>query len=48
MLIGTPRQIVEQICALEDEGVDRIMMQHLTPPSREALQMVAEEIMPYV
>ncbi|MPZ50707.1 MAG: TIGR03560 family F420-dependent LLM class oxidoreductase [Dehalococcoidia bacterium] len=48
MLIGTPRQIVEQICALEDEGVERIMMQHLTPPSREALQLVAEEIMPHV
>jgi hypothetical protein len=47
-LIGTPRQIVEQICELEAEGVDRIMMQHVSPPSRDQLQLVAEEIMTLV
>jgi F420-dependent oxidoreductase-like protein len=47
-LAGTPAQIVEQIAELEAQGVSRIMMQHLTPPSREMLQLVAEEIMPLV
>jgi alkanesulfonate monooxygenase SsuD/methylene tetrahydromethanopterin reductase-like flavin-dependent oxidoreductase (luciferase family) len=47
-LIGAPQQIVEQICELEAEGVQRVMLQHLTPPSREQLQLLAEEIMPLV
>jgi F420-dependent oxidoreductase-like protein len=48
MLIGTPPQIVEQIKELEEAGVSRVMMQHLTPPSRDQLQLVAEEILPLV
>ncbi len=47
-LIGPPSQIVEQIKALEEEGVSRIMMQHTTPPSRETLQLLAEEVLPKV
>ena len=48
MLIGTPSQIVEQIGALEAEGVGRIMLQHTTPPTRETLQLLAEEILPLI
>ena len=48
MLIGTPPQIVEQIKALEKEGVSRVMMQHLAPPTHEVLQLLAEEILPKV
>ena len=47
-LIGTPPQIVEQIKALEAEGLSRIMLQHTTPPGREALELLAEEILPHV
>jgi len=47
-LVGTPRQIVEQIKEIEDAGVSRIMLQHRTPPTREDLQFVAEEILPSV
>lgn len=48
VLVGTPRQIVERICEYEDLGVSRIMMQHMTPPSRETLSFLAEEILPLV
>ncbi|HWO73224.1 MAG TPA: TIGR03560 family F420-dependent LLM class oxidoreductase [Dehalococcoidia bacterium] len=47
-LVGTPRQIVEQIKEIEDAGVSRIMLQHRSPPTREELQFVAEEILPSV
>lgn len=48
MLTGTPSQIVEQIKMWEGEGVSRIMLQHLGPPDREALEFVAKEILPKV
>ena len=47
-LWGTPPQIVEQIMELEAAGISRIMLQYRTPPSREDLQFVAEEILPKV
>ncbi len=47
-LWGTPSQIVEQIKELEDAGISRIMLQYRTPPSRDDLQFVAEEILPKV
>ena len=47
-LWGTPPQIVEQIKELEDAGISRIMLQYRTPPSRDDLQFVAEEILPRV
>ncbi|HEX5368732.1 MAG TPA: TIGR03560 family F420-dependent LLM class oxidoreductase [Dehalococcoidia bacterium] len=47
-LWGTPAQIVEQIMELEDAGISRIMLQYRTPPSREEMQFVAEEILPRV
>jgi F420-dependent oxidoreductase-like protein len=47
-MVGTPAQLVEQIQAWEAEGVSRIMLQYQRPPSRETLQLVAEEILPKV
>ena len=47
-LVGTPDRIVEQIQELEELGVSRIMLQHRTPPTREELAFVAEEILPRV
>ena len=48
VLVGTPQQIVERICQYEDLGVSRIMMQHMTAPSRETLSFLAEEMLPLV
>ena len=47
-MVGTPRQLVEQIQEWESEGVSRIMLQYQRPPSREALQLIAEEVLPQV
>jgi F420-dependent oxidoreductase-like protein len=47
-LWGTPSQIVEQIKEIEAAGISRIMLQYRTPPKREDLQFVAEEILPRV
>jgi alkanesulfonate monooxygenase SsuD/methylene tetrahydromethanopterin reductase-like flavin-dependent oxidoreductase (luciferase family) len=47
-LAGTPAQVVEQIQSLEGEGISRIMLQHMTPPGRETLQLLAEEVAPKV
>jgi len=48
MLVGTPPQLVEQIQALEAEGVSRIMLQNRTPPDYETLELVAKEVLPQV
>ena len=48
MLVGTPPQLVEQIQALEAEGVSRIMLQNRTPPDHETLELVAKEVLPHV
>jgi len=47
-LWGTPDQIVEQIKEIEDAGISRIMIQHRTPPSRQELEFLAQEILPRV
>jgi F420-dependent oxidoreductase-like protein len=44
-LWGTPSQIVEQIEELEDAGIDRIMVQHRSPPARSDLEFLASEIL---
>ena len=38
--VGTPPQIVEQIQALEEAGVGRIMLQHREMPARADLELV--------
>ncbi len=47
-LAGTPAQVVEQIKALEAEGVSRIMLQHHMQTDFEALELIAREILPKV
>jgi alkanesulfonate monooxygenase SsuD/methylene tetrahydromethanopterin reductase-like flavin-dependent oxidoreductase (luciferase family) len=48
MLVGTPPQLVEQIKALEEEGISRVMLQNRTPPTYETLALVAREVLPKV
>ena len=45
-IVGTPDQIVLQLRALADEGVERVIFQHNDPADFEALEMIAYEVMP--
>src|SRR6516164_8899938 len=45
-MVGTPEQIVGQLRALADEGVDRVIFQHNDPADFEALELMANEVMP--
>jgi F420-dependent oxidoreductase-like protein len=47
-LLGTPPQVVQQIKALEAEGVSRIMLQHHNQTDFDALELIAKEVMPRV
>jgi hypothetical protein len=44
-VFGTPAQVVEQLQALEAEGVSRVMLQNRTPPSYETLAVLAQEVL---
>jgi F420-dependent oxidoreductase-like protein len=45
-IVGTPDQIVVQLRALADEGVERVILQHNDPTDFEALELVACKVMP--
>jgi F420-dependent oxidoreductase-like protein len=47
-LTGTPSQLVEQIQAWEAEGVSRVMLQHVTEPDYDKLELLAKEVLPKV
>ena len=47
-IVGTPDQIVVQLRALADEGVERVIFQHNDPADFEALELMAYEVMPAV
>lgn len=47
-LVGTPDRIVEQLNLISAEGVDRVMLQYLQPPTRAELDLIAERILPNV
>ena len=45
-IIGAPDEIVGQLRALADEGVERVILQHNDPTDFEALELMAYEVMP--
>ena len=45
-LTGTPGEVVEQIRALEQAGLDRIMLQHHLHSDDDALRLIADEVLP--
>lgn len=47
-LVGRPQEVVEQIGAVAQEGVHRIMLQHHNQTDFEALEIIAREVMPAV
>jgi alkanesulfonate monooxygenase SsuD/methylene tetrahydromethanopterin reductase-like flavin-dependent oxidoreductase (luciferase family) len=47
-LVGTPDQIIVQLRALADEGVERVMFQHNDQTDFAALELLAHDVMPVV
>ena len=47
-LVGTPDQVIVQLQALADEGVERVMFQHNDQADFEALELLACDVMPVV
>jgi len=47
-LVGTPDQIIVQLRALADEGVERVMFQHNDQTDFEALELLARDVLPVV
>lgn len=47
-LVGRPAEVVEQINALADAGVRRVMLQHFDQEDFEVLELIAQEILPKV
>jgi F420-dependent oxidoreductase-like protein len=45
---GTPEQVVGRLRALEDAGVDRVMLQHLLHDDLETVALVGREVAPAV
>ena len=47
-LVGTPDQILMQLQALAQEGVQRVMLQHNDQTDFDALELMARDVMPVV
>jgi alkanesulfonate monooxygenase SsuD/methylene tetrahydromethanopterin reductase-like flavin-dependent oxidoreductase (luciferase family) len=47
-LVGTPAEVVEQIHALRDAGVQELMLHWNDTVETDGLQLIAEEVLPHV
>jgi alkanesulfonate monooxygenase len=47
-LVGTPEEIVEQIRGYSGLGADLFMLQHFLLDDRDALQLLASDVIPAV
>jgi alkanesulfonate monooxygenase SsuD/methylene tetrahydromethanopterin reductase-like flavin-dependent oxidoreductase (luciferase family) len=47
-IVGTADRVVEQLEALEDAGVERVMLQHLDHEDLEAVRLLGEAVIPRV
>jgi alkanesulfonate monooxygenase SsuD/methylene tetrahydromethanopterin reductase-like flavin-dependent oxidoreductase (luciferase family) len=47
-LLGTPKHVVEELLALQAQGVGRVMLQFRRPPSRHELELIATDVIPHV
>lgn len=48
VIAGSPAQVIEQIQAYGDAGVDEIMVQRMDLDDLEGLQIIAEDVLPHV
>jgi alkanesulfonate monooxygenase SsuD/methylene tetrahydromethanopterin reductase-like flavin-dependent oxidoreductase (luciferase family) len=47
-LVGTPEEIVEQVRSYAGLGVDLFMLQHFLLDDRDALRLLASDVIPAV
>ncbi len=47
-VVGAPERIVEQIQAYGEAGVEEVMVQWWTLDDVEGLQLLADQVLPYV
>jgi alkanesulfonate monooxygenase SsuD/methylene tetrahydromethanopterin reductase-like flavin-dependent oxidoreductase (luciferase family) len=47
-MVGTPEQIIGQLRALADAGVQRVIFQHNDQTDFEALELLAHDVLPVV
>lgn len=47
-LVGRPGEVIEQLSALAEAGVERVMLQHHNQTDFEVVELIAREIMPSV
>ncbi len=47
-MLGTPEEVVEQIHAYGEAGVEELMMMWTSLEDIDALELLAEEVLPYV
>ena len=47
-MLGTPEEVVEQIHAYGEAGVEELMMMWTSLENIDALELIAEEVLPYV
>jgi alkanesulfonate monooxygenase SsuD/methylene tetrahydromethanopterin reductase-like flavin-dependent oxidoreductase (luciferase family) len=47
-LYGRPAEVVEQIRALEAEGVQRVMLQRMELVDEEEIELIAAEVLPHL
>jgi alkanesulfonate monooxygenase SsuD/methylene tetrahydromethanopterin reductase-like flavin-dependent oxidoreductase (luciferase family) len=47
-IVGSPAEVIEQIHAYRDAGVDEIMIQRLDLDDIEGLQIIADDVLPHV
>ncbi len=45
-LSGTPKEVVDQLRALQTAGVERVMLQHHDQANDEVVNLIAEEVLP--
>jgi alkanesulfonate monooxygenase SsuD/methylene tetrahydromethanopterin reductase-like flavin-dependent oxidoreductase (luciferase family) len=47
-LVGTPDEVIEQLQAFEAAGIEEVMWQYVTLDSLKPLEIIAEDVLPYL
>ena len=47
-LVGTPPQLVDELSRREEEGISRVMLQHLASDDFDVLEILAADVLPHV
>ncbi len=47
-VVGTVDQVAERLLALEEAGVERVMLQHLLHDDLESIELIGRELIPKI